>query len=162
MTSQRNHEQPIKSLSSEILQSMGSGRRSTQTFGLVLFVGDFGNESVEVVRCDRASTFPKQRYLGNHDATATTDWGRKKSLRSRQRRLGTGTAGFAGETHVAMASSTSRTEFNCGGQSSVQLGVRFGKMPILSRAVRVSNFEESTARIVAAANSAAYEIDFRS
>jgi len=45
---------------------------------LVLFVGDFGNESVEVVRAIAALDI-QQRYCGNHDAWYTTDWGRKKS-----------------------------------------------------------------------------------
>lgn len=47
---------------------------------LVLFVGDFGNESVEVVRSIAQLTLPKAAILGNHDAWFTaTDWGRKRS-----------------------------------------------------------------------------------
>ncbi len=46
---------------------------------LVLFVGDFGNESVEVVRAIAALDIPKAAIFGNHDAWYTaTDWGRKK------------------------------------------------------------------------------------
>jgi len=46
---------------------------------LVLFVGDFGNEAVEVVRAIAAVDIPKAAILGNHDAWFTaTDWGRKK------------------------------------------------------------------------------------
>jgi len=103
-----------------------------------------------------APTSPKQRFwettvhclgLGSQEVAP----------RSRQRRLGTGTAEFAGETHVGYGKLDFPAQFNCGGQSSVQLGGEVWKMPILSRAVGVTNFEESTVQIVAAAKSAAYE-----
>ncbi|WP_414579032.1 TIGR04168 family protein [Anabaena sp. CCY 9402-a] len=46
---------------------------------LVLFVGDFGNESVEVVREIASLDIPKAAVMGNHDAWYTaTEWGRKK------------------------------------------------------------------------------------
>lgn len=46
---------------------------------LVLFVGDFGNESVETVRKIAALDLPKASVFGNHDAWYTaTEWGRKK------------------------------------------------------------------------------------
>ncbi|MGB3559839.1 MAG: TIGR04168 family protein [Geitlerinemataceae cyanobacterium] len=46
---------------------------------LVLFVGDFGNESVPVVRQIAQLDLPKASILGNHDAWYTaTEWGRKK------------------------------------------------------------------------------------
>jgi uncharacterized protein (TIGR04168 family) len=46
---------------------------------LVLFVGDFGNESVEVVRSIANLDIPKAAIFGNHDAWYTaTDWGRSK------------------------------------------------------------------------------------
>ena len=46
---------------------------------LVLFVGDFGNEAVEVVRAIAAVDLPKAAVFGNHDAWYTaTDWGRKR------------------------------------------------------------------------------------
>ncbi|MBD2665257.1 metallophosphoesterase [Richelia sinica FACHB-800] len=46
---------------------------------LVLFVGDFGNESVEVVRAIASLAIPKAVVMGNHDAWYTaTEWGRKK------------------------------------------------------------------------------------
>ncbi|MEB3339740.1 TIGR04168 family protein [Okeania sp.] len=46
---------------------------------LVLFVGDFGNEAVEVVRAIAAVDIPKAAVFGNHDAWYTaTEWGRKK------------------------------------------------------------------------------------
>jgi uncharacterized protein (TIGR04168 family) len=46
---------------------------------LVLFVGDFGNESVEVVRAIASLELPKASVFGNHDAWySATEWGRKK------------------------------------------------------------------------------------
>lgn len=46
---------------------------------LALFVGDFGNESVEVVRQIAALDIPKAAIMGNHDAWFTaTEWGRRK------------------------------------------------------------------------------------
>jgi uncharacterized protein (TIGR04168 family) len=46
---------------------------------LVLFVGDFGNESVEVVRAIASLDIPKAAVMGNHDAWySATEWGRKK------------------------------------------------------------------------------------
>ncbi|MFN6537059.1 MAG: TIGR04168 family protein [Nostoc sp. EkiNYC01] len=46
---------------------------------LVLFVGDFGNESVEVVKAIASLDIPKAAVMGNHDAWFTaTEWGRKK------------------------------------------------------------------------------------
>ncbi|WP_234996804.1 TIGR04168 family protein [Planktothrix sp. PCC 11201] len=46
---------------------------------LVLFVGDFGNEAVDVVKTIAAVDTPKAVAFGNHDAWYTaTDWGRQK------------------------------------------------------------------------------------
>lgn len=46
---------------------------------LALFVGDFGNEAVEVVRAIADLDIPKAAVFGNHDAWYTmTDWGRKR------------------------------------------------------------------------------------
>ncbi|MDB9491261.1 TIGR04168 family protein [Dolichospermum circinale CS-534/05] len=46
---------------------------------LVLFVGDFGNESVEVVKTIASLDLPKAAVMGNHDAWySATEWGRKK------------------------------------------------------------------------------------
>ncbi|MEN9274649.1 MAG: TIGR04168 family protein, partial [Gloeomargarita sp. DG02_4_bins_56] len=52
---------------------------------LVLFVGDFGNESLAVVQQVVAVPWPKAVVLGNHDAWYTaTDWGRRKCPYDRQ------------------------------------------------------------------------------
>ena len=46
---------------------------------LALFVGDFGNESVEVVKAIASLDLPKAAVMGNHDAWySATEWGRKK------------------------------------------------------------------------------------
>jgi uncharacterized protein (TIGR04168 family) len=46
---------------------------------LVLFVGDFGNEAVELVTRIAALDLPKAAIFGNHDAWYTaSDWGRSK------------------------------------------------------------------------------------
>lgn len=46
---------------------------------LVLFVGDFGNEAVELVGRIAALDLPKAAIFGNHDAWFTaSDWGRSK------------------------------------------------------------------------------------
>jgi uncharacterized protein (TIGR04168 family) len=47
---------------------------------LVLFVGDFGNESIEIVRQIASMDIPKAAIAGNHDAWYTaTPWGQKKA-----------------------------------------------------------------------------------
>ncbi|MEM6519852.1 MAG: TIGR04168 family protein [Cyanobacteria bacterium P01_D01_bin.71] len=52
---------------------------------LVLFVGDFGNEAVDVVRSIATLDLPKAAIFGNHDAWYTaTPWGRKKCPYNRQ------------------------------------------------------------------------------
>lgn len=52
---------------------------------LVLFVGDFGNESLGVVQQVARLAWPKAVVLGNHDAWYTaTDWGRRKCPYDRQ------------------------------------------------------------------------------
>lgn len=53
---------------------------------LVLLVGDFGNEAVDLVRQIAGLDLPKAVVLGNHDAWYTaTDWGRKKCPYDRSR-----------------------------------------------------------------------------
>lgn len=52
---------------------------------LVLFVGDFGNEAVGLVRQIAAVDLPKAVILGNHDAWySATPWGQKKCPYNRQ------------------------------------------------------------------------------
>ena len=83
MTSQKNQSKPIKiAVIGDVhdqwevedgiaLQHLG--------VDLALFVGDFGNESVEVVKAIASLDIPKAAVMGNHDAWySATEWGRKK------------------------------------------------------------------------------------
>jgi uncharacterized protein (TIGR04168 family) len=59
-------------------------RLALQSLGidLVLFVGDFGNESVEVVRAIANLDMPKAVILGNHDAWYSTSDNNKNSKKN--------------------------------------------------------------------------------
>lgn len=128
---------------------------------LVLFVGDFGNESVEVVRTIASLDLPKAAIMGNHDAWYTaSDWGRKQCPYDRtkedrvQQQLD-----LLGDVHVGYSkldfpalnlSVVGSRPFSWGGEvwkNKNFLGDRYN----------VHNFQESTARIVAAAESTASE-----
>jgi uncharacterized protein (TIGR04168 family) len=128
---------------------------------LVLFVGDFGNESVDVVRRIASSDIPKAAILGNHDAWYTaSDWGRKKCPYDRnkedwvQQQLD-----LLGEAHVGYGyldfpelklSVVGGRPFSWGGdvwKNDEFYRERYG----------ITSFAESTERIVAAAKSTAYE-----
>jgi uncharacterized protein (TIGR04168 family) len=81
--SQRDQERPIKiAVVGDVHdQWEGDDAIALKHLGvdLVLFVGDFGNESVEVVKAIASLDIPKAAVFGNHDAWYTaTDWGRKK------------------------------------------------------------------------------------
>ncbi len=165
MTSQQNHTQQIKIAvvgdihdqweadDSIALQHMG--------IDLVLFVGDFGNESVEVVRAIAALDMPKAVVMGNHDAWYTaSEWGRKKSpYDHKQEDWVQQQLDLLGETHVGYGkldfpalnlTVVGSRPFSWGGEvwkNASFYQERFG----------VKSFEESTALIVAAAKSAAYD-----
>jgi uncharacterized protein (TIGR04168 family) len=128
---------------------------------LVLFVGDFGNEAVDVVRMIASLDLPKAAIMGNHDAwyTAST-WGRvrcpydrKKEDRVQQQ------LDLLGEAHVGYGkrdfpdlklSVVGSRPFSWGGEA-------WKNEDFLRERCGVNNFEESIERIVAAAQSAAYE-----
>ncbi|KJH71973.1 TIGR04168 family protein [Aliterella atlantica] len=83
MTSQRKNEQIIKiAVVGDIHdQWEADDAIALQQLGidLVLFVGDFGNESVNVVRAIAAVDLPKACVFGNHDAWySASDWGKQK------------------------------------------------------------------------------------
>ncbi|NER20577.1 MAG: TIGR04168 family protein [Symploca sp. SIO1B1] len=122
---------------------------------LVLFVGDFGNESVNVVRLIAALDLPKAVILGNHDAWYTaSEWGRKKCPYDHSKEDGVQQQlDLLGENHVGygyldfpalnLAVVGSRP-FSWGGsewKNKDFLQERFG----------VNNFAESIDRIVTAA-----------
>ena len=128
---------------------------------LVLFVGDFGNETVEVVREVAAVEIPSAAIMGNHDAWYTaSSWGRQKAPYDRtkedrvQQQLD-----LLGETHVGFSkldfpqfhfSVVGSRPFSWGGstwRNSEFYRDRYG----------IKNFEESTQQIVNSAQEAAYE-----
>ena len=128
---------------------------------LVLFVGDFGNEAVDVVRQIAAIDIPKAAIMGNHDAWYTaTDWGRSRCPYDRkqedwvQQQLD-----LLGEAHVGYGkldfpelqlSVVGSRPFSWGGEA-------WKNAEFMAERYGVTNFAESIERIVAAAKSTAYE-----
>jgi uncharacterized protein (TIGR04168 family) len=128
---------------------------------LVLFVGDFGNEAVDVVRQIAAIDIPKAAIMGNHDAWYTaTDWGRKRCPYDRkqedwvQQQLD-----LLGEAHVGYGkldfpelqlSVVGSRPFSWGGEA-------WKNAEFMAERYGVTNFAESIERMVTAANSTAYE-----
>jgi len=122
---------------------------------LVLFVGDFGNESVQLVKQIANLKLPKAAILGNHDAWYTaSDWGRKKSPYDHQKEDRVQQQlDLLGEAHVGYGkidfpqfnlSVVGSRPFSWGGPNwtnSEFYGDRYG----------INNFQESTQRIVRAA-----------
>jgi uncharacterized protein (TIGR04168 family) len=128
---------------------------------LVLFVGDFGNESVSVVRQIAALDLPKAVILGNHDAWySASPWGRSKCPYDRrqedrvQQQLD-----LLGPSHVGFG------KLDFPGLNLTVVGARpysFGgsewkNQDFYRDRCSVSGFEDSAARIIASAKSAACE-----
>jgi uncharacterized protein (TIGR04168 family) len=128
---------------------------------LVLFVGDFGNESVEVVRALASLEIPKAAVMGNHDAWYTaTEWGRKKCPYDRsqedwvQQQLD-----LLGEAHVGYGK-RDFPAFNLtvvGGRPFSWGGPEWKFADICKQRYGVSDLDESAAQIFQAVKSAAYE-----
>ncbi len=128
---------------------------------LVLFVGDFGNESVSVVKAIARIDIPKAAVMGNHDAWySATDWGRKKCPYDRtkedwvQQQLD-----LLGETHVGY-SKLDFPDLNLsvvGSRPFSWGGPQWKYNDFYEERYGVTSFAESSDRIVAAANSAAHE-----
>lgn len=124
---------------------------------LVLLVGDFGNESVEVVRSIAQLDLPKAAIFGNHDAWFTaTSWGRGMKTHTEDRvqqqldllsdfHVGFGKLDFH---HLGLTVVGSRP-FSWGGPS-------WRNRQFYQQRFEVKGFEASTAKIVAAAATAAY------
>lgn len=128
---------------------------------LVLFVGDFGNESVNVVREIAALDLPKAGVFGNHDAWySASDWGKQKCPYDRSKEdwvqdqidllaeshVGYGKLDFPKLNLTVVGS----RPFSWGGdvwKNAEFYQQRFG----------VTSFAESAEKIIAAAKSAAYE-----
>ncbi|PSF32241.1 TIGR04168 family protein [Aphanothece hegewaldii CCALA 016] len=128
---------------------------------LVLFVGDFGNESMGVVRRIASSDLPKAAIMGNHDAWySATSWGRKQSPYDHdkedwvQEQLN-----LLGEAHVGYGkldfpefqlSIVGSRPFSWGGsdwKNKTFLQTRYG----------VNNFTESTAKIMEQVEKTAFD-----
>jgi uncharacterized protein (TIGR04168 family) len=128
---------------------------------LVLLVGDFGNESVGVVRSIAALDLPKAAILGNHDAWYTaTDWGRKKCPYDRQREdwvqqqldlLGTAHVGY-GKLDLPNLGLTV-----VGGRPFTWGGAKWKNETFYRERYNVHNFEESINKMMAAVHSAAHD-----
>ncbi|HAX87336.1 MAG TPA: TIGR04168 family protein [Cyanobacteria bacterium UBA11370] len=128
---------------------------------LVLFVGDFGNESVEVVRRIASLDLPKAVIMGNHDAWYTaSDWGRKKCPydRTQENRVQKQLE-LLGEAHIGYGyrdfpelqlSVVGSRPFSWGGMS-------WKNEEFYQDWYGVNSFEESVERIVTSAKAAAYE-----
>lgn len=128
---------------------------------LVLFVGDFGNESVDVVGAIACLDIPKAAVMGNHDAWySATDWGRRKCPYDHtkedwvQQQLD-----LLGEIHVGY-SKLDFPDLNLsvvGSRPFSWGGPQWKYNDFYEERYGVTSFAESSDRIVAAANSAAYE-----
>lgn len=128
---------------------------------LALFVGDFGNESVPIVRAIASLDIPKAVTFGNHDAWFTaTDWGRKTCPYNRrsedwvQSQLD-----ILGETHVGYGK-LDFPEFGLtvvGSRPFTWGGSEWKYADFYSDRCDVSSFVESTDRIMAAVKRASFD-----
>jgi uncharacterized protein (TIGR04168 family) len=128
---------------------------------LVLFVGDFGNESVNVVRSIAQLNLPKAAIFGNHDGWySITDWGRKKCPYDRQveDRLQIQIDLFA-DIHVGFGK-LDFPEFDLtvvGARPFSWGGSKWKHEDFYADRYGVNSFEESTDRMVDAVKQAAHE-----
>ena len=126
---------------------------------LALFVGDFGNEAVDVVRQVAAVPVPKAAIMGNHDAWySASSWGRKKAPydRSQEDRVQQ-QLDLLGEAHVGFSkldfpqldlSVVGSRPFSWGGDT-------WRNSEFYRDRYNIKNFAESTEQIVASAKAAA-------
>ncbi len=126
---------------------------------LVLLVGDFGNEAVEVVRAIASLDLPKAVILGNHDAWFTaTSWGRGLRGLDRTDRVQQQLE-LLGEAHVGYG----KLDFPqwqltvVGGRPFSWGGPIWKNRSFYQQRFGVTSFAESTGKIVAAAQTACYE-----
>ncbi|WNZ24178.1 TIGR04168 family protein [Leptolyngbya sp. NK1-12] len=126
---------------------------------LVLLVGDFGNEAVDVVRTVAQLSLPKAVILGNHDAWFTaTAWGRKlrglDPIDRVQQQLD-----LLGDTHIGFG----KLDFPQFGLTVVGSrpfswgGSTWKNRSFYQQRFGVDGFEASTAKIVAAAAGALHQ-----
>jgi len=122
---------------------------------LAIFVGDFGNESIDVVTLIANLDIPKAVILGNHDAWYTaTPWGQKKAPYDRtkedrvQRQLD-----ILGASHIGYGK-LDFPELNLslvGGRPFSWGGSTWKNTDFYSNLFGVSSFEESSDKIFARA-----------
>lgn len=128
---------------------------------LVLFVGDFGNESVEVIRQVASLDIPKAVILGNHDAWYTASvWGQKQAPydRTKEDRVQQQLE-LLGESHVGYGK-LDFPQFNLsvvGGRPFSWGGKDWKNKDFYRDRYNVNSFAESTTKIVAAAKETAYD-----
>ncbi|MGK7950563.1 MAG: TIGR04168 family protein [Xenococcaceae cyanobacterium] len=128
---------------------------------LVLFVGDFGNESVEVIRQVASLDLPKAVILGNHDAWYTASaWGRKQAPydRTKEDRVQQQLE-LLGESHVGYGK-LDFPQFNLsvvGGRPFSWGGTDWKNKDFYRDRYNITSFAESTTKIVAAAQETAYD-----
>ena len=128
---------------------------------LVLFVGDFGNESIEVVRQVASLDLPKAVILGNHDAWYTASvWGQKKAPydRTKEDRVQQQLE-LLGETHVGYGK-LDFPQFNLsvvGSRPFSWGGPQWKNKDFYRERYGIDNFADSTTRIVASAQATAYD-----
>ncbi|MBD0269347.1 MAG: TIGR04168 family protein [Cyanobacteria bacterium Co-bin8] len=128
---------------------------------LVLFVGDFGNEAVGVVRQIAALEQPKAAIFGNHDAWYTaTDWGRKKRPYDPTQEDWVQTQiDLLGECHVGYGK-LDFPQFGLtvvGGRPFSWGGSEWKNKTFYADRYNVHGFAESAERIVASVQAAAHE-----
>jgi uncharacterized protein (TIGR04168 family) len=128
---------------------------------LVLLVGDFGNEAVKVVREIAAMDLPKAAIFGNHDAWySASESGKKKCPydRSHEDRVQQ-QIDLLGDTHVGYG----KLDFPQFGLTVVGSrpfswgGAEWKNAEFYRTRYGVTNFEESTAKIVSAASRATFD-----
>ena len=128
---------------------------------LALFVGDFGNESVEIIRLIANLPLPKAVILGNHDAWYTaSDWGRKKAPydHSQEDRVQQ-QLDLLGAAHVGY-DKLDFPQYNLsvvGARPFSWGGSQWKNHKFYRDRYKIDNFEQSANRIVAAAKNSLYE-----
>ncbi len=128
---------------------------------LALFVGDFGNESLEIVEKIARLPLPKAVILGNHDAWYTaTPWGQKKCPYDQNKEdrvqkqvdlLGKSYVGYSNlDFPQFQLSVVGSRPFSWGGND-------WKCEEFLKQRYNVSNFKESQSKIVQAVQQTAYQ-----
>lgn len=128
---------------------------------LVLLVGDFGNEAVEVVGSIASLSLPKAVILGNHDAWySASEWGMKRCPYDRQKEDRVQQQlDLLGVSHVGYGK-LDLPEFQLtvvGGRPFSWGGSDWKNTDFYQSRYDVSSFADSTRLIVAQAEAAAYE-----